>query len=243
MVEQVSQSFPAARCLRLDRDTTQRRGALRKLLTRVARNEVDIIVGTQMITKGHHFPNITLVGVVDADLSLNFPDYKAAERTFTLLLQVAGRAGRGQAPGRVVVQTRRPDHYVIDCVRDHDRDRFVDIEMKYRRDLFYPPFSRLVNLVLAGNDPARVDRGAGSLFGELTAGRKQLKPRQRIDLLGPAPAPLARLGGKTRRQILIKAGLASEAIAVARLARHIAREDRALRGLGLTVDVDPANVM
>ena len=243
LLEQVTQIFPQARAMRLDRDTTQGRGALRKMLTKVAKREVDVVVGTQMITKGHHFPDITLVGVVDADLSLHFPDYKATERTFNLLVQVAGRAGRGASPGRVIVQTRRPDHYVIDCLKSNDRDRFVEIEMEYRRALFYPPFSRLINLCVAGIDPGRVSSGTDDLFQALSDAKQRIEPRHRLDVLGPAPAPLSKIGGKTRRQILIKAASAAEGAKLAWHARRTARDNKAFAGLTLTVDVDPVSVM
>ena len=142
--------FPAARISRMDADSTRKKGAAFQILKRFGRHETDILVGTQMITKGYDFPHVTLVGVISADLSLSFPDFRAGERTFQLLSQVAGRAGRGDQKGRVIIQTFNPDHYVIRAARTHDFQSFFDTEKGLRKQLGYPPFSNLACLRLQG---------------------------------------------------------------------------------------------
>ncbi|MBU0513473.1 MAG: primosomal protein N' [Proteobacteria bacterium] len=241
--QDVIDRFPSARTIRLDSDTTRRRGALRRILTKIADHEADVIVGTQIITKGHHFPDITLVGVVDADLSLCFPDYRAAERTFALLHQVGGRAGRGKEPGRVIVQTGLPDHYVFEKLAAGDWPGFVAQEMEFRRALFYPPFSRLTSVLLSGNAAARVRTGIEKIRRVLDECLQQEPPAGRIEVLGPAPAPLTRLVGKTRWHLAIKAERISDAARLAREARTLHRTDKFFKGLGLAVDVDPASVL
>lgn len=197
--EELRELLPSARILRMDRDTTQRKGAHQALLEQVEKGEVDILVGTQMVAKGHDFPGVTLVGVINADASLNFPDFRSAERTYALLSQVAGRAGRGDKPGKVLIQTFDPEHYVLQCVVNHDYLGFYEEEVVGRQMLGYPPFGFLANLVLAGNNANQVEQAAASLVQQLS-GRSQ-----RVEILGPAPCTLARLRGKSRWQILLKA--------------------------------------
>src|SRR5690606_5100699 len=152
-VEQaVIESFPQARVARMDVDTTSGKWAHHEILGRVERGEVDILLGTQMIAKGLDFPNVTLVGVINADVGINLPDFRASERTFQLLTQVAGRAGRGSRGGEVIVQTSLPDHYVIVCAQQHDFLGFVEKEMAARESPRYPPITRLVNVIVSGTD-------------------------------------------------------------------------------------------
>ncbi|MBL0713069.1 MAG: primosomal protein N', partial [Desulfosarcina sp.] len=155
--------FPAARVARLDRDTTRPKNGLLRVLKKLRRGEIDILIGTQMVAKGHDFPNITLVGVVCADSTLNFPDFRSGERTFQLLAQVAGRAGRGQRPGRVMLQTYTPDHFIITAARRQNFARFYADEIKFRRELVYPPFCRMIQLLSAGRDRARAAQTARDL--------------------------------------------------------------------------------
>ncbi|MDH3392538.1 MAG: primosomal protein N', partial [Desulfobulbaceae bacterium] len=153
---EIRELFPAARIARLDRDTTSKRNEFLATLRAVHQGEVDILIGTQMITKGHHFPNVTLVGIVWADAGLGLPDFKAGERTFQLLAQVTGRAGRGDKPGRVIVQTHQPDHYSVITAQGHDYQTLYEQELNLRQQLQYPPFSRLINLQLDGIDEKTV---------------------------------------------------------------------------------------
>ncbi len=148
--------LPMARIARLDRDSISKRRDFYTILGRIRQHEVDIVVGTQMIAKGHHFPAVTLVGIVWADAGLGLPDYKAGERTFQLLCQVMGRAGRGEKSGRVIIQTMQPEHYSIQCARNHDYASFFEKELQLRKALSYPPYSRLVNFFFDGNDEQAV---------------------------------------------------------------------------------------
>lgn len=191
--------FPGARILRMDRDTTARKGAHAAILRAFAAGEADILVGTQMIAKGHDFPGVTLVGVLSADTALHFPDFRAAERTFQLLSQVAGRAGRGDQPGIVYLQTYTPDHYAIQAAAEHDFHGFARRELRYRRRTGYPPFHELVRVLVSGED----EKVVAEVAGEAARGclRGPIDDRQ---LVGPSPAPLDRLKGKYRWHFLIK---------------------------------------
>jgi primosomal protein N' (replication factor Y) len=227
--------FPAARIARMDRDTTARKGAHQSLIERMLSEEIDILVGTQMVAKGHDFPRVTLVGVVGADSSLNLPDFRSAERTFALLSQVAGRAGRGATLGRVLIQTYAPDHYALTCAAGHDYEGFYEQEIVCRQPLDYPPFGYLINLVLAGNEEPKVQRAAATLAGGLqhVAGN--------VEVLGPALCPLARLRGKSRVQILLKS---TERQPLRRLLSRLPELRKKIpAGVALAVDVDPVDML
>src|SRR5215470_18744971 len=200
---EVAERFPAARVARLDRDAATTAERLTELLSRFARGEIDVLVGTQMVAKGHDFPGVTLVCVVSADTGLLLPDFRAAERTFQLVTQVSGRAGRGKEPGRVLVQTWNPEADAVARVPEHDYDGFAQHELAWREALAWPPFSRLVAVRIEGEDPqetAAVARKLGDRLAVLLPA-----PDTGVRLLGPAPAPLPRLRGKSRWQLLLKA--------------------------------------
>jgi len=187
-----------------------------------------------MIAKGHDFPGVTLVGVLNADTALNLPDFRSAERVFALLSQVAGRAGRGERPGRVMIQTYAVDNYTLEYVTRHDYQGFADHELAQRRALAYPPFGYLVNLVVSGNDEARVGNAAEKLSVELAVDARD------VEILGPAPCLLPRLRNKHRRQLLLK-GRQRKPLwrllgILARLRSHLPA------GVSLTVDVDPVDM-
>jgi primosomal protein N' (replication factor Y) len=233
--EELANLFPAARIARMDRDTTARKGAHQSLVERMLREEIDILVGTQMVAKGHDFPRVTLVGVVGADSSLNLPDFRSAERTFALLSQVAGRAGRGERPGRVLIQTWSPDHYALICAAGHDYEGFYQQEVVGRQALGYPPFGYLVNLVLVGNEEPKVQRAAAALADGLQ------RVGGAVEVLGPAPCPLARLRGKSRVQILLKA---TERLPMRRLLARLPELRKKIpAGVALAVDVDPVDML
>ena len=232
---------PQARLARMDRDTTNRRGSHTDLIRRWERGEIDILVGTQMVTKGHDVSGVTLVGALLADLSLNLPDFRAAERTFQLLTQVAGRSGRGDTSGRVIVQTYAPDHYAIQYLTSQDYKGFFAAESDFRRALNYPPFSRLVNLRVDGPKLADVEKRAQELASqlrELQAANSKL--RGHIEVLGPAPAPIEKLRNRYRWQLLLRSKQSSNLLEFAHRASELFRASRAVR---LHIDVDPYSML
>jgi len=196
-------SFPEARLLRWDSDVTQVKGAHQRILDRFRSHDADILIGTQMVAKGLDLPRVTLVGVVNADIGLNLPDFRAGERTFQLLSQVAGRAGRGHRGGRVVIQTYTPEHYAIQAAAGHDYRLFYQREIGYRRRLHYPPFTRLASLVYTHSSDARCQMEAERLQRRLVTERDS-RGIAGISLIGPAPAYRHRLRGRYRWQIVVR---------------------------------------
>ncbi len=192
--------FPKLRIARVDRDTTARRGSFEKSLLDFSDGKIDMLVGTQILAKGHDFPNVTLVGVVSVDAGLALPDFRAAERTFQLLTQVAGRAGRGDLPGKVLIQTYHPFHYALRHASAQDYAGFYQEEMRHRQNHTYPPFVALASLMVHGTDLNRVRADALELRKELDSANADRAAR----ILGPAPAPLARLKGEYRVQLILK---------------------------------------
>ncbi len=234
--------FPEAEVGRMDRDTTSRRRSHQDILKRLESGTIDILVGTQMIVKGHDFPNVTFVGVVSADTSLHFPDFRSSERTFQLLTQVAGRAGRGEALGEVVIQTFTPEHYSIFRAKDHDFIGFYQEEVVFRKALEYPPFSRLINFRLTGNSEKRTKMIAEEM-GRI--GQSILKKGygKGIEILGPSVAPFAKMKGKFRWQMLAK-GKSHHSLH--QFARHLAAQMEAMtkgKGVNLDIDVDPVFIL
>jgi primosomal protein N' (replication factor Y) len=235
VVEAVQAAVPAARVERLDRDRARRRGVLAQVLARFEGGEIDVLVGTQMIAKGHDFPRVTLVGVVDADVGLGLPDFRSAERTFQLLTQVAGRSGRGEVSGEVILQSHLPDHYALGFACAQDYDAFFEREMEFRRTMGYPPVTALLNVVIRARVAAE-----GAAEAEALAARLHMSAPGRYRVLGPAHAPLARLRQEHRFQILLKGHRPSmrEAVRDALTERY-----GPTRWPGIAVDVDPLTVM
>jgi primosomal protein N' (replication factor Y) (superfamily II helicase) len=233
--EQLAEAFPDARIARVDRDSIRRKGALASLLGRFAAGELDILVGTQMIAKGHDFPRVTLVGVVSADVGLGLADFRAAERTFQLLTQVAGRAGRGERTGEAIVQTLYPEHYSIQLACRQDYRAFFEREFAFRRGMRYPPTVALINTIVRGRTLEEAMQTATEIVRRIepataTAG---------LTVLGPAPAPLVRLRGEHRVQFLVKGTRRAD------MRRAL---EAALAGMPqvrrrVTVDVDPLTVL
>jgi len=226
---EVAALFPQARVTLLASDTLTGPGAAARLLDSVHQGDVDILIGTQVVAKGHHFPGLTLVGVVDADLGLAGGDLRAGERTYQLLHQVAGRAGRADKPGRALLQTYEPDHEVLQALVAQDRDRFLKLEAEHRQRAGMPPFARLVALIVAGPAAEAADALARELARTAPQGTG-------IEVLGPAPAPLAVLRGRHRRRLLLRT---RRDIAPQPLLRHWLDQVRVPAGLRLYVDVDP----
>jgi primosomal protein N' (replication factor Y) len=241
--EEVRARFPEARVARLDRDVASRRGATLGVLRALRERSVDVVVGTQMLAKGHDFPGVRLVGVVHADLGLHFPDFRAAERTFQLLTQVAGRAGRGGEPGRVVVQTWLPDHYALRRVPNHDYEGFYREELAQRDALGYPPCGSLARALVSAPELETASAAAEALAAAARAEAQRLAPSagQALEVLGPAPAPLARLRGRHRVQLLVKGSVRA---AVRGVAAAMSRTASALpRAVRAQVDADPYDML
>jgi primosomal protein N' (replication factor Y) len=233
VAEEVARLFPDARTAVMASDTLHGPDAIRQMVRQVEAGELDILIGTQVMAKGHHFPMLTLVGVVDADLGLNGGDLRAAERTFQLLHQVAGRAGRADRPGRVMLQTYDAEHPVMVALASGDRDRFLALERDERRRHCWPPFGRLAALIVSGPDDEQADRTASAIA--------RAAPHVRgITVLGPAPAPLAVLRGRHRRRFLVKA---ERHIQVQPMLRAWLGGVRVPSSVRIQVDVDPYSFM
>jgi primosomal protein N' (replication factor Y) len=229
---EIRKLFPSARIARVDRDTVRRKGSLVETLDKVARREIDILIGTQMIAKGHDFPDCTLVGVISADVGLGLADFRASERTFQLLTQVAGRAGRGERPGQAIVQSLLPKHYAITFATTQNYRDFYDTEIKYRRTMRYPPQVAMVNIV-----------ARGKTFGEAIDAARELAvatsgPKGFV-ILGPAPAPLTKLRGEHRAQFFLK-GTSRKAM---REALQLAVSRKPALAKRISIDVDPLSML
>ena len=237
----LSEHFPTARIARMDVDTTSGKWAHTEILDRVGAGEVDILLGTQMIAKGLDFANVTLVGVIDADVGINLPDFRASERCYQLLSQVAGRAGRGPKGGEVFIQTREPTHHAVQCAVTHDYHRFVHEELLGRRVPPYPPNVRVANVVISGTheiETARfATRAAGWLHKLLAA-----KPAPGVTIIGPAPCPVERVKNRWRWHLLIKSERPQD---LGRIGRYLAEklEVPSQHGLRLTIDRDPVQLL
>ncbi len=236
---EVAEAFPQARVARLDRDSATNAERLTELLASFARRELDILVGTQMVAKGHDFPGVTLVCVVLADTALGLPDFRAAERTFQLLAQVGGRAGRGKDEGRVLVQTYNPETEAVARVVAHDFAGFSEQELRWRKQLAYPPYTRMVAVRIEGANPDETARVAKQIGARVA--KKLPPPSHGVRLLGPAPAPVTKIKGQTRWQLLMKgpthASLAPLAAEVEALQAELPRSVK------VTIDVDPVGML
>jgi primosomal protein N' (replication factor Y) len=229
--------LPSARLARLDRDAVASADDIASVLARFANREIDVLVGTQMVTKGHDFPGVTLVGVVLADTALALPDFRAAERTFQLLTQVAGRAGRGAEAGRVLIQTWNPESPAVACAVGHDYARFAEAELASRSALGWPPFSRLLAVRVEGREKA----AEACAQAMARAARPALGPGHGLVLLGPAPAALEKLRGRYRWHLLFRAEGPEPLRRVHRLLSPVAR--RPPGGAEVRFDVDPYSML
>jgi primosomal protein N' (replication factor Y) len=228
--------FPGVGVLRMDADTTSGKEGHRRVLERFSTGRFPILLGTQMVVKGHHFPGVNLVGVLYAEEGLNFPDFRSAERTFQQLTQVSGRSGRGSEPGRVMVQTYMPDHYVFRYLVSHDYDGFMAEELEFRRKLGYPPFARLVLASCSSRDPDKLH----IFMEEWTSTIRRALSARRIDVLGPTPPVVARVKSRYREQVLIKGGLnQADKDGILASYREIVDRRKLSRTIELRWDVDP----
>ncbi len=232
VAQELEKQFPDLKYIRFDSDTTRNKGAHRTLLTRFAKGEAHLLIGTQMLTKGLDLPQVTLVGVVSADGLLHLSDYRASERAFQTLTQVAGRAGRGEDPGRVIIQTYTTEHSVIEAVQQHDYQTFIQDELEQREALNYPPYGRLILLRLSSFDSIQVENTATEIA-------EKLLQRSHIDILGPAPASILRVANRYRWQILLK--FAPEDLPELPDWEEI--RQMCPNSVSLTIDIDPLNIM
>jgi primosomal protein N' (replication factor Y) len=236
VASEIAREFPAARLLRMDLDSTRSRGSHRALIERFAGRDADILIGTQMVAKGLDFPGVSLVGVVSADTLLNLPDFRAGERAFQLLTQVAGRAGRGPSPGRVIIQTHLPEHPSVVAAAAHDYDAFYAAEIAARGELGYPPLGAMARVHVDGPDETEVSRTADAL-------KEALGGAGGLTVLGPAPLPLHRLRGRERWHLTL---LGASRARVHAEAKRITRRVRAAglpRRVRLHIDLDPVHLM
>jgi len=239
--EELHDFFPSARIARLDRDAVQKKGVLLQTLKDLKDGKIDILVGTQMIAKGHDIPQVTLVGVVGSDAGLGVPDFRASERTFQLLTQVAGRAGRGEKPGRVIIQTYAPNHYSIQLACKQDYEAFFEKEIEFRRELGYPPAGRLIQFRFSSTNPKKLEEGMSRLAKELPHGKNR-KFLGELSLLGPSPSPLEKIRGRFRWQLLMKGKKVSQLQKGAYHLTHLC-EKIDLSGVKWAVDVDPIGML
>jgi primosomal protein N' (replication factor Y) len=233
--EILARQLPKTRVLRMDADTTRGRSSHRKILEAFRHREADVLLGTQMVAKGHDFPNVTLVGVIAAEMGLSLPDFRSAERVFSLLLQASGRAGRGLLPGEVIIQTACPDDPAISAACAQDYQRFASMELSVRKALSYPPFTRMARLLFRGPDQARVERAA-------TATGEALASVNGVQLRGPCPAALLRIGNQFRWSILISSE-SHKTLGAAVTGAGKAFSSLGHPGVMMTVDVDPQDML
>ena len=236
--ELLRKAFPTLRVARIDKDTTANRRRFEKILRDFSNGHLDALVGTQMLAKGHDFPNVTLVGVVSVDAGLALPDFRSAERTFQLITQVAGRAGRGDRPGRVLIQTYHPNHYALRHACAQDYEGFYEEEIRYRENHSYPPFVALASFLVHGPDLGKVRTDALELRKQLDLANQHRTSR----ILGPAPAPLARLKGEHRFQLLIKSRSRRRLREVADAAMK-AVADHGINLRAINLEIDPVSMM
>ena len=234
--ERFHRDFPDVPVAVLDRDSTRKKGSLVQILDHFRRGETRALIGTQMLSKGHHFPNVTLTGVLNADSILGYPDFRAAEKTFYLLTQVAGRAGRGELRGKVLIQTAFPTHYAIQHALRHDYESFYEAEIQFRRTFHYPPVTAMIALLFRGETLTDVERAANECGRLLEAAVEPLKETR---IQGPAPAPLARIKGVWRYQILLRSPMRT----ALRKAVEAVLLPRKWKGVDVAIDVDPINIL
>ncbi|MBI5681686.1 MAG: primosomal protein N' [Deltaproteobacteria bacterium] len=238
--EEIRRLFSDVKVVRMDRDTTRKKGAHKKILRTVEKGEADILIGTQMVAKGHHFSNVTVMGIISADTTMNIPDFRSAEKTFQILTQAAGRAGRGDIPGKVIIQTLNPHHYCFFSIMNHDYTSFFNEEIGKRKELNYPPFYRLVNLRIEGSKEDKVIKAANTLKRVADGYIGRFKGD--IILLGPAPTFLSFLRGRYRWHMLVKGKNVKTLHDFIHSIKNRFEQNK-MTGIELVIDVDPMTTM
>ena len=240
VVEEVKDLLPEARIARLDSDISTDRKKFLSILQSVRQGDIDILVGTQLIAKGLHFPNVTFVGVVFADSGLAFPDYRSAEKTYQLIAQVTGRAGRGEFPGKVVIQSMHPEHYAIRLAAQHRYDDLAEQEIEIRRQAGFPPFVRLAAIRVENSNERRARNGALAISTEARSWCHHNRHDSVVTILGPAPAPIEKIRDYYRWHVLLKS---SQIDILHQLIDHIDERFQANAGERITIDIDPENML
>jgi primosomal protein N' (replication factor Y) len=233
----VKERFPESTVLRMDSDTMRGHNAYEKALSSFHRGDIDILLGTQIIAKGFDFPNVTLVGIVSADTMLNIPDFRASERTFQLLAQASGRTGRGPKGGRVIIQSFNPAQYSIICAATHDYEKFASKELEYRKQLFYPPYSKLLMILFRGSKLEAVKERSLIVAERL---KDFAKSSEGLHVLGPAPAAITKIKNKFRWHIIAKA---PDNETLQKMLEDVKKELKPSKGVQAIVDVDPGMML
>ena len=240
MEQEIQKQFPYASTIRMDIDTVTKKDSHEKILNEFKNNNIDILIGTQMIVKGHHFPNVTLVGVIAADSSLNIDDYRANERTFQILTQVAGRAGRGEIPGKVIIQTYNPDSFSIQYAKRQNYKMFYDTEIVLRKQLKYPPFCDIIVIGFSSIDEKEIIDTSHKVYEFLKINIDKLQ-NEKIKLFKPMPAPIDKIQNRFRYRIIIKAKMTEDInIILNQCLKNIYQKD--LKSTRISIDVNPNNM-
>jgi primosomal protein N' (replication factor Y) len=236
--KEFQKKFGIKNTLRMDADSTRFKNSHEAILDIFRSGKSKVLLGTQMISKGLDFPDVTLVGVITADTSINLPDFRSAEKTFQMIAQVAGRSGRGSKDGRVIVQTYTPEHYSIQFARLHDYKGFYDEEIKLRKELMYPPFAHLANIIISGFDEHKVIKEANEIGSYLD---NEINKYQDVEKLGPSTAPLSKIKNKYRWQILLKGKYKEELREL--LKNLVLSKYTDIEGINISVDINPNNML
>lgn len=238
--EEVRERYPDSRILRLDSDVTTRKGAHDEILQSFAQGAADVLIGTQMVSKGLDIANVTLVGVMTADAAFNLPDYRSTERGFQLLTQVSGRAGRGERPGVVILQTYDCEMPALEWSKNHDYAHFLEEELEARQAFGYPPYSQVIRVVVAGDEPITVEAACKQLADEVTQFIEETLPADSVQVLGPAACLIERLRGKFRYHLLLKNWAGEEG---RQMITAFLRNKYLAQGLNMAVDVDALDLV
>jgi primosomal protein N' (replication factor Y) len=233
--EELQSLVPEMSFSRMDRDTTRKKLSHYRIVKQMEEKKIDTLLGTQMVAKGHDFPDVTVSAVISADITLNMPDFRTGERAFQLFTQLAGRAGRGDVPGRAYIQTYEPEHYVFDYVTDHDYKGFYEKEIIFRKELSYPPFGKLVRIILS----FKTKEKAKKIVSGIAARVSRIKPRG-IEILGPAPAPIEKIRNLWRWHMVLKG---KNAKALRQTASLILEKLTDIKEVRIDIDVDPINLL
>ena len=242
----VKKYFPKASVERMDTDTVTKKGSHERIFGRMKRGETDILIGTQMISKGLDFPNVTLVGIIAADTSLNLPDYRSSERTFQLLTQVAGRAGRGDFEGRVIVQTYNPEHFSIQMAKDYNYEGFFDREILLRKEFEFPPFTNILSIIVYGKEKEQVINVSKDIHSEIIKNLELIYDYNLIrNIYGPNPALIEKIKDNYRWQILFKCS-DEDLFQLKDIIRRVCinnRDDKKYRGVKFNIDINPSSIL